>query len=276
MKTQIMSKFFTPPTPKEIYKDYERGHTRLDYQMDEAKKSIHVSKIDYGCGYGISLCVDGANYPKKGIPVSEALWSANQAKVLFISFVSIFSSPLFIIPFILSYKKILTYYNVIALKAVAPFLLKDEYMTPIGYEIKKILIPFDSTFADIFSFIIDIDSAYRYRLEDLLSETTKELLLKQPRKEIKRLIKLNAEREPKHVGLKLKMVANFILVFLLIPAFKNKFKQVIATCEFKNLQFDQADYYWAMMNKDYNYTGRSYEERQEILRHYQKPIEYDV
>ena len=120
-------------------------------------------------------------------------------------------------------------------------------------------------FARIPATLLEYENGYRYRVEDLFSASSKEQLLANPRKELRRIRKIYQERELlKGEGIE----QSFIMVFrllnllLLIPKFKKAFKFALVDSEFKNFQLDEIETYWANRFTEYNFGGMPYQIRQ--------------
>ena len=102
-------------------------------------------------------------------------------------------------------------------------------------------------YIDAFNYVIQYDWAFRLRFLDLCNETTTELLTQNPRKEIKRLMALNKERDIPKVHRKLNKFATIIQLILLYPPLKRKFKEMA-----QNLpKPDESDKYWMRLRTDY-------------------------
>jgi len=266
--------YHIPQPPKDIY--YYSTGSRESTMYQEHAKSMLIEKITFD--QGIQVFVKGAMFPKKGFPTPEAVWSANQAKRLLIESLKL--------PFLFlhSLKKLLSVYNSIALQAVRPFILNDEYMTPVGQEIKSYAYVFllhlglekrtltqqkiSSDFADIIGFMIDIDDAYRYRIQDIASETTAEELIAKPIREIRRLTKIIIARDSPGVASKFQRVSTILQLALLIPRFRKAFKKTLSEnfLFFRKLQYTQADEYWVWNRLDYKYMGMTQELRMELAK----------
>ena len=154
-----------------------------------------VDKITFDGG--IKQYITGAEFPCKGYTPPETLWACGFAKRLLVEGVKTLSFwSLFI-----GWRKLLFSYTDICWKVMSPHIMKYEYMTPVAQELQDLihnfLIRLDvpeetaTNFSKIFSHLIEYDNAYRYRVEDILSETTIEALNDNPRKEIKRLCKIS-------------------------------------------------------------------------------------
>ncbi len=271
-----MSKISIPIPAKGIFK--YPSNSREQTILNEVETSMKIIKID-----GTDLYMEGAQYPKKGFPSPESIWSANQAKILFVEMLKF---PFFLL--FVNKEKLLASYNRIAMKAVRPFLLKRIYMTKTANELRDLVFTFltrigisqqtSQDFADIFAYIIDTDDAYRYRIQDILSETTKQNILNSPIMEIDELILILASRDSKEVTQKFEKLSAILSLLLLIPKYRRAFKESISQCTFKNLQYSEADIYWVHMKRGYNYLGLSLSQRQEQMRKIYKkiPVFYNV
>lgn len=112
--------------------------------------------------------------------------------------------------------------------------------------------------------MIEYDNAYYWRMEDIFSETTKERLLRNPRKELKRLLQIYKQREKMGIDFKAETVIKVLNYLLLIPSIKKAFRKAIENVEVKNLGMTKDDSYFTMNYGGYDFQGKSTEERQKI------------
>lgn len=227
---------------------------------------------------GIYINLIGAKYPLKNFPEDRIIFDCNQVKAIIIESVkNIKWYWIFIAPFLYKDRQnILDSFNRISWKIMSPHILKYQYMPPFCKTLHYVILRFlmgigfteesADTFALIFSSVVDYDGAYRYRVLDLMSETSKEKLSNSPRSEINRLIKLETERDDKFVGSKLNKVAMLVNVVLLIPKIRKAFIMAISTSNFEDLQADESDRYWFCIRTDYKFMGMSLEERKEYAK----------
>lgn len=149
-------------------------------------------------------------------------------------------------------------------------------MTPLASEFQALLFVFirrmgidyeiAKKFSIIFGTILEYDNAYRYRLEDIFTETSKEELSHNPRREIKRLLSIYLKREKDTgVAYKHKMIFQLMSLPLLLPMVKSSLRKALTNCEFNRLQFDEADRYWCRNRFDYDFFSQSIEKRMEGL-----------
>lgn len=127
--------------------------------------------------------------------------------------------------------------------------------------------------------MIEYDDAYKMPLQDLLNETSKDALFKNPRKEILRMIEIYKQRtltwdegNEGTAGEKIIRAGKMLSLLLYIPWIKNAFKFALNNVNFEWFKLDEWDYYWTLNRGDYNCNGRSFEERKnEML---QKMVEF--
>lgn len=107
---------------------------------------------------------------------------------------------------------------------------------------------------------IEYDDAYRYRLEDALSEFTKEEIYKNPRKAMKKFAQIFRERD-KQVGFKFISFAKLFGLAFLFPSIKRAFRKALDSIDFADLQLDDADRYYCHLRTGYNFFGLTDQER---------------
>lgn len=250
---------------------------RVETLMREEKHPMPIEKIEYVAFKGCLIYIEGATHPKKGFPTPEAIWAVNQVKVVFIELTKILTKPMFILGFLFTWNKkkllesLVHSFLIIGNKALDPYLFKDIFLTPTAYKLNDIILVFlnklgirqglASEFAYTFCHLIEYDDAYRYRIQDIASETSTGLIKENPRAEIKRLIKIFNEREiSKYVREKFLRIANIMLWMLLIPRVKKAFVEAISG-RIEGVYYDEADWYWVSLRSDYNFGGMTFSER---------------
>lgn len=193
-------------------------------------EGTRIVKIEYK--NGIQVFLEHYEYPVKGMPTQSAIVAINVVKKLFLAWPRI------------SLRKI----EEISWIVIAPHILKSEYMTPIGREIRAII---PSRLGNIIAHVIEYDSAYRLRIQDLFSETSKEKLTQRPFREILRLLKINKQKDYAKVYKKLRRFAFLLAFALLWPPFKRTCREAILQSDFRKLQLDESDKYWLDLRTDY-------------------------
>lgn len=219
----------------------------LDEIQDEGEEIEHIEYSD-----GIFVYLKGRPYAHKGIPAIEAIQAVNQVKkLLFSASFGLFERA-----------------NILLL----PYYLPHEYQTATTRAIYQLTLFFSERLnlknpeilAKVVSHVFEYDQAYRFRVQDLATETSKERLLSCPQKEIKRLLAINKKRDYTEVSTKFSKVTTLIHWGLYIPFVRSAFRNALESIDFKQLQFDENDKYWANQKLDYKYFGKTFEERQTL------------
>jgi hypothetical protein len=250
--------------PREFF---EQAPSVNESIIDEGSTSFIADKVEIDKDKGILLTIRGADHPKKGFPFPEAIYAINQAKRLLREFLVLGRAHWYLVPFF-NINKIIDSYCSVALRNLQPFIIKPECMQPAAKETLNLIslickpLKINVGLAKIISAIIQYDDAYSYRLQDIMSETTKDKLLKNPIRETRRLLKLLISRESgEYQRLKMKPIVDLSTVLLLIPKYRKSIIYALENCEFSNFQYDEADKYWVMNRSDYKYMGLTHEER---------------
>ncbi len=230
-------------------------------------------------------------YPAKGHPFPQAIHAINGVKRYLREILRVLvhkDMALPILGFIFSGRKkrlaILTRFLQAFTEAsrmmIAPYILVEKRYSPCPRELRKLIVIFlreigvdaitADGFAEVFVSLIEYDNAYRYRLEDILSETTQEKILQNPVEEMKKLVHIMLEREPNsgmsgNVG-KFNNFFKIIRILLFIPSYKKAFIKALQSIDFSKLQLDEADRYHCMLWSDYNFFGLPIETRIEMYK----------
>lgn len=266
---------------KKVYK-YSSGHDQI---KSEANYGYVCESIEIN--NGLYLHVRDMEYPEKGFASTTDLFSINAVKKLIIESLRLFP---FIFPLILVPNRTLKAFNTIAFKIMSPCILQHQHLTPMAQELHKFLLIFlkevgikeDTSIqtTEIIVNIIHFDNAYRYRLQDIFNETTKEKL-QNPRKEFRRLMGIVSEREifdyvingkvieSKHIKviMKFKLFYWAISLVLWLPKAKKAYKKALKEINLERLQPDEADRFWMCVRDGYHYFGKTDKERKMMINH---------
>jgi len=248
---------------------YKNSGDKVSTIQQESQSCYVIERIE-----GTLRYIKGSPYPQKGMPTPESVWAGNQAKILFREGLYFLKTPRIIQTKYL--EKLIQKYNLIASKATIPYILKRECQHPFAKEVGDMTYDFltkigiqnetAEKFAENFNFIFEADNAYVIRAMDVLSETSKDLMLKNPRKEIRRMIILLRQRDTvTSVIDKFENVQKLIALMLYVPKYKKAFVETIQNSIFTHLQYDEADRYWAHFREDYNCFGKTFEERLKMI-----------
>ncbi len=273
-----------PYPPDFVFKNRNKARIAPAQEVMQQQQAMFIfERMDYPESGGQLAYFKDVPYPAKGHPFPEAIYAVNFVKrITRNSILGFINKDLWkeYIGFMLSSKKnkikkisrFLELYVEIANKVIAPYILEERYFSPCSYEIldftRKFLarIGIENSlaynFAEIFASQIEYDNAYRLRIEDAMSETTKELLMADPRKELVRLGQIIAGREPRGgTGDRFPRILGMLSNIFLIPKYKKIFVDCVKESNFENFQLDDADRYHILLWADYNFLGKTQEER---------------
>lgn len=253
---------------------------------------FHIyERTEYPPEGGIYIYYRGLPYPKKGFPYPEAIHANDIAKRTVLTILSMFGIRDMLLPAltlaILPFKKkvrILEYFigglNRIMSWTLDGHVLTEERYCNLCKELGKGIDAFfnglgvDHRYATAFALyiktMIEYDDAYRYRIEDIMSETTAEKLIENPRKEVRRLLNIFLSREKTHAKNTARILLQISSIVLLYPKIKKSFIKAVGKMNVVKMGLDNADRYHVLQRDEYNFTGRTFEERCEIMRQFHK------
>lgn len=233
-------------------------HIKLEEEIqDEGVQVLGVANE----GAGKLVYLKGYKYPHKGVPDIEAIRAINLVKTELMRLVKTWHK------YLLTPQKALTDFETYAYACIESKIMNLKDMTPFARELHYLIVvgTHDTLLAKIIAHIFEYDGAYRFRVQDVLSETTRERLLADPVCEIGRLLKLYERRDDPRVAEKIGKMVRLGLWALRIPSVRKQFSEALMQIDFSKLQFDENDRYWACYKRDYDYFGLSYEERQRLI-----------
>ena len=230
----------------------------------------------------------GFPYPEKGIRDNFVMISIQIVKRYLIAWINFLSSkpllPAYFVLIFLPWKyklKLLeeflhsfeSFANIIDIYAYH-FTMEYRNYTPFGQELINGLQVFlkelgISDYISLqcsfyFASLLDTDRAYRYRIEDILSETTTEKIYNNPRKELLLLIKIWIDREGREqVFKKVESVLRIASFVLWLPKVKKAIRKAVKAVKFERMQLDEADTYHVKFLSGYKFLGMTYKERLE-------------
>jgi hypothetical protein len=144
-------------------------------------------------------------------------------------------------------------------------LLNDENYSQPAKEIRRVLNgKVDEMLKNGIGIIVESDSAYRYRMQDVVSQINKKELLKNPVKEICRLFDILIERDEDYMKIKWRTVKKFTkLVLITSPKIKKLVVGILMDINIDEIKFSKEDIYWVNEFGKYNYFGKTLEQRKE-------------
>lgn len=258
----------------------------LSHQLGNDGKKVYVfDHVEYPDDQAILAYYVGMKYPVKGLPYEEACNAVNIVKRMAMVYTA-FANKDMLLPALgfalLPYKRklrqlsrMLETFVRLAEWPLTPYYLKEQYYCKTAKELLYLVRTFltklgiDEQLANrvgqVVAMFMEYDNAYRYRVQDILSETTKERLLKHPITELKRLIAIFNEREQSTelatVGGKFNAVFRMLSFAFYHPKFKAAFTDALQASQFSNLQFDEADRHHCLNRNDYQFFGQTIEQR---------------
>lgn len=219
--------------------------------------------------------------PRKGLQYPEAVLQNNVVKrvslAMFSSFVGVKKGLIgFLELYIRNYIRLVE--SIYAQCERVPFLKFDYYNTTSKgiWTLTRVFfteIGITASVADrlghVFATILEYDDAYRMPFVDVMSEFTKEEILKSPRKFIKKALQIYSERcvsggetgYRKKLINRVKSLTFLINLALWIPKYRRAFKKAFRAVDLKLMQYDEYDYYWSLNRLSYNHHGRTIEDR---------------
>lgn len=246
-------------------------------------------RVEYPPEGGIYIYFKGIPYPRKGFPTPEAVYNNDLIKRFTLTMVSMVADKAMILPMamiaLMPWKTKLRLMHRAADKYIrmmdwtirGHYLIEKRYSNPCR-SLRKVIKDFilllglDMYIAEEIAkgvaTIFEYDDAYRLRLEDVASETRQWKLANNPVSEICRLRKIFMARE--NIGGVKDSVGGLFKIFsiaLFHPKVRRAWRIAIMnmnSIDFRWLQLDNADRYHVLRRSDYNFTGRTLEQRTEI------------
>lgn len=292
---------------------YQSGENQI---KSEAQYGYLVEKIEIN--NGIFSHVQGMQYPEKGVVTAKDIFATNMIKKVAIESLRLSKyliPSLFVfvfVPFKFKIKiieRVMFSFNEIGFKIMSPSILQFQHLTPMAQELALFMERFlgflgisndiGKQFTEIIINIINFDNAYRYRIQDLFNETTKEKL-SNPKKEIKRLVQINYEREVmeypanedhlnktedykkkhwvkvedgiiysrhKKVSDKFKLFANLLSLLFLHPKIKKAYLKALIALDIAKVKPDTSDWFWMCIREGYQYFGKTKKQRTADINH---------
>lgn len=133
-----------------------------------------------------------------------------------------------------------------------PIVLKDEHWSQPVKELRRVL-RLEHNILDAISLVFENDMAYRYRMQDVLGELDKKLLVVNPIKEIERLLDILVDRDYQNNKPLWKPLRKY--AWLLRFYGLKQIKSMLLDLKVEDIKFDECDLYWIKINKSYNWNG---------------------
>ncbi len=205
---------------------------------NEVGGGIEIERMEISEGEeGILLWLKGRPHPIKGMPTAEAIQGVNVIKKMILE---IFKHPILL----LTPTKTLNSFKEISEKALQGHILQEKYMTRVGRELRGMI----GVYA---AHIIEYDSAYRVRIQDMFSSVSQDEIVSHPIRTIWKMVKRNRENDYMEIHIKVRKLAILLTLALCIPHIRKQWKVMLRQCTYSNLCLDKGDVYWMNERTDY-------------------------
>ena len=142
--------------------------------------------------------------------------------------------------------------------------LINGFISNLGIKVEFYGTPANADFGKVIGTILEYDNAYYWRMEDIFSETSKELLIKNPRKELKRLLEIYKSREKGGIEFKAEAIVKALNWIFWIPGVKKAFRKAIQSVDIEKMKMTKDDSYFTMIYEGYDFQGKNIEDRTKI------------
>ena len=253
--------FKIPSPPSEVF-----GENPIDVANETGKAIYVIDHIEYPETGGIFVYYKGLKYPRKGFPFPEAIYVTNIVKRMV---VNLSHYPLWL-PVCLcrrSFKRFLDRFTNLTDMVVGSYYFTPRYQMAPAKELNRWITLFfkslgiTTTIGNVFGIIIEQDTAYCFRFQDIMGEVNQQELYEHPRKELLRLFSLLQSRELDPLIRQKFSRMKWLWFLLLIPSIKRAFVKATRQIDFIKLAFTEADRYQVMPLSGYDYFGQCLNER---------------
>lgn len=235
---------------------------------EETKELTEEEFKEKGLKTGTFIYYYGCPFPRKCLATADMIVAIDPVKRRFINTIKFLA----LLPKKGRLQRFCEYFNSEADVTLSYYYL-EGYYSDIATEIQNFVRTFlvslgvrediASKTAEIIGAFFEFDNAYRYRVNDILDAARPEALLKNFRKEIKRLLTLAIERDRTLDVAKVKMeaIVKVLNIIWLIPRVRTAIKKGIKAMNWENVKLSEADIYHTLLFKDYDTRGVSLEDR---------------
>lgn len=254
---------------------FEKEDTLILNQETPQKRDSFVYLMKYAVipdEGGVYLYSETAKYPEKGWPFREAVLANDTIKRVVVNAIKfLVSIPKNIFrpsKILRSALELFTDYSNLVFTRWEIYWKPLRYCTAVReiYRVGMLMAGEDDVYIRLVKAIcmfLEFDNAYRYRFQDLMGEINIESLKKNPKKECIRLLKLYRERDlsQKAETEKPAIFLKFLPYAFMIKDIRNAFINFFSQTDITLLKFDEMDWYRVLVWGDYNFGGKTVEER---------------
>lgn len=153
-------------------------------------------------------------------------------------------------------------YETLGNKAPNDLLHRDFSITGYNRELAELV----ANITEFFCLFLELDSAYRFPLQDVLGEFDKSGLEKSVTDSVKSILdKLEDRWNPPSMKDKVRSVSKILIPILRVsPTLRNWVKEFLMQLDLEKVKLDEADWYFSLERIAYDYKGLSFQERMKI------------
>ncbi len=277
------------PPPDHIFK-YRKNRQAPAQDLWGRTVSYAPQRAEYIEGKGNFVYYWGLDIPSKTVAPIEAINAVNGVKRLAINTFRILATKegksLLIIPLIRGKKwrgrllnNLCVNFNHIGDTMLLPYYLEDGYYCGLAKELRifsrTLLVGLGVEFsvadrsAEILGMMFEYDNAYRWRVQDMLTESDIDDLIDDLPRELNRLLAIEESREMiaiNDVTDKFRAGVNLIKYAWWLPSMRREMVKALKAINLENCKLEKEDIYHTLLYGDYNVQGKKIEERMEILK----------
>ncbi len=198
-----------------------------DHPLPEEGVGTRVERVEW-VPYA-KIYLQGHKYPLKGYPTADAVAAINVVKKL--------------LPFYPIYR-----IRQAIMMALYPFTMKSNVMLPVSKEIRDSVA---GPLGLILSHIIEYDSAYRVRLQTMLSVMSVRLLSDRPILAVVTMLRENRLNDYIGAHRKIRACGVLLIFWLLVPSHRRSWRAALRHINFDSMVLDEGDRYWLSLRTDY-------------------------
>ncbi len=264
---------------------FETNHVVESTMLNEGQRFPVFDRVEYPAEGGILRYYKGMPYPAKGFPFPSAVWSNDVMKRITLAAFKITAGKemvlalagIALLPWKLKMRalsRVLEQYGRIGQWLLNGSFLAEKMYCPTAQAARIMVFRFlqelgmSSDICEkvpkIVATILEYDDSYRYRVQDIMSETSATALQERPGREIKRLLNILQSREKSHAIGSFKAIGAVISVAMWHPKIRAAFRKAVWPKEIRQMILDNGDRYHVLLRGDYDYQGLTFEERVDL------------
>lgn len=277
------------PPPDEIFKYRERRINVAQQVIERGGGQFIPDHGEYVEGLGTFIHYKGyqsmpaPEFAQRNVTIPDAVAAIAAPKRDFMDWIKMLASKELRLPIIVGMvgrkkriNKLLKLFNERADVTLLPFYMKDGYYCPLVKEIRifaeSMLVTLGAEqelahkTAEIIGCFFEYDNAYRWRLQDVLTEANISELIYNLPKEVAKLLRIVLERDPNSTAIeeKFQSGARLLRYMWYVPSIKRGIQEALGKINLDNMKLDESDIYHTLLYSSYNVRGKTLQERVNI------------